>query len=133
MSEILQAQVQYGDWSGTAKADDIDVNLDDIRKVLKKRGKLEDNDFLIAFRVFHGENLKEHKLTPFYLRGYVVEATNHAAAKAHVDGSNPIECREIQVQLSVEEFFAMFKRFSLAMQWQGLDVVGREISYPEPE
>jgi len=51
--QIFKASVQYGDWKGTAAADNADPR--GIHELLREKGLISKTDFLIGVHVYIGE------------------------------------------------------------------------------
>jgi hypothetical protein len=45
--------------------------------------------------------------------------------------TGPIPVREIRLELTLEEFFALFKRFDVMLTWDGLELEGRPFDIVE--
>lgn len=50
MTEVLKASVQYGDWEGTAAADN--AGNRSIQEFLRERGILGDGAYVVGIRLF---------------------------------------------------------------------------------
>jgi len=122
MSQTFRAEVQYQDWSGDAAADDADFVT--IREYMKERGLMKDGDFLVAIRGSNGENTRNMAVTPMWVTALLVPARDFDAAQKYLAQSNRV--REVRFEMSVLEWAAAFKRFSVAMSWQGFDMAGRD-------
>jgi hypothetical protein len=123
------ARVQYGDWHGDCKADNLD--LGGLRKVLRERGLITDGDFIIGFTAWNGENGEGLPLDPVDLSVYVVRAWKYEEARRIIDESDPIPARRIRLEMTPDEFLHIFKRFSIALSWQDFPLHGREIVIPQ--
>lgn len=120
----FKASVQYGDWQGTAAADNADrVSL---WKYLEDHHLIQTGEFLIATSMWVGEN--HGKLGSVFVRAYVyTKGNDFDTVKAALDAtSGPIPVREIDLELTIEEFIILFKRFDLMLTRSGLDLTGRE-------
>jgi hypothetical protein len=124
---VFEATTQYGDWTGTAQADGGDFR--GVHEKLEEGGWLEEGDFIVGIRVYMGEHLLGEPTPPIWVHFLVVRAPNFEAARTILHSPEPIQgARQITVEWSIEEFFRCFKRFSLALGWQDLPVVGREFA-----
>lgn len=63
----FKASVQYGDWEGTAAADDTDAGSLSLHRYLEQKRLIKPGEFLIAASLWVGEN-SEARLTAFLLR-----------------------------------------------------------------
>ncbi len=120
------ASVQYNDWKGTVAADD--ANLNDIRKLLTDRGELSSDEFLLGVELWLGE-MHGGELERPSVKALIIDAENYEAAERILnesEGMPPVKV--IELDLSMEEFLLLFKRFAVSMSWQNLDLTGREYS-----
>jgi hypothetical protein len=122
----FKASTQYGDWHGSAAADDTQLNsLDDY---LKRKNLIEPDEYLIATEIFVGENDDSGKLGSVAARAYLFkghrdfESVQEALAK--IEG--PIPVREVDIPLTLGKFVALFKRFEVTLTWRGLKLENRE-------
>jgi hypothetical protein len=125
------ASVQYGDWKGTAAADNSDPMAASVDRYLKKKGLLK-GGFLLAVQLFVGEN-HENKLSKPYIRAYVLEEQlDYEGVEKHLaeleSQGEPIPVRELTIEMSLEEFVALFKRFEVMLTWHNLPLKDREYS-----
>jgi hypothetical protein len=133
MSGVFQAGTQYGDWKGTAAADEpgADNAFDEL---FEATGKVEpDKEILIGFEFNHLEG-------SFYLTGYF-----HRKPAENKSGWYPtlneefqrqngsIKVKEVRVEITLEQFFKYFKRFNVVMFDSALDITGREYEITEGE
>ncbi len=125
MSATFQASTVYGDWRGTAMADDDGHRA--IRNVLREQGKLGENDFVVGVELDVGEN-HSGKVTFVQVYGLAIEAGDYEEAKAALSDKQHLGyVKRISAgEMTVEEFFGLFKRFSVVMSWQDFNLTGRE-------
>jgi hypothetical protein len=120
----FKASVQYGDWTGTAAADNADqVDLD---AYLRETGAITADEFLFAVELYVGEN-HGGRVTEPHIDVLVFPAQgfdNVAAELADIEG--PIPLRRVSVAMTLGDFLAKFKRVSIHLNRRGLDVSGRE-------
>lgn len=116
------ARVQYGDYRGTSAADEADVGA--LYKRLISDGLIGENDFILGITMFSGENSPGHVHGPF-VRILTVRAATHDQAKQYAL-DDPIRVREIEPAWTFEEFFGLFKRFSLALSLDTININDRE-------
>jgi len=121
------AGTQYGDWKGTAAADEFGDVTDKFDELFEATGKVDpENDIMIAFECYAGEG-------HFYLAGYF-----HPKSTSNVLGwipslnddfnkdPRPIKVRKVEVNLTLEQFFKYFKRFNVVLVQGNLDIIGRD-------
>jgi hypothetical protein len=127
----FKASVQYGDWHGTAAADNIDPSHSDVHRYLRKNGLMKENEFLIAVQFFIGEIHHSKDLPEPYIRAFVLEGVRtyeeaeKRLKKIELSGE-PVAVREIKIEMSLEEFIGMFKRFEVMLTWSDLPLNNRE-------
>ena len=133
MSEVFQASTQYGDWKGTAAADEpgTDHKFDEL---FEATGKVKpDLEIMIGFEFYNTEG-------SFYLTGYFHRKPAENASgwyptlneefARHV---GPIRVKKVRVEITLEQFFEYFKRFNVVLVNDALDITGREYEVIEEE
>ena len=125
--------MQYGDWKGTAAADDAGGVANSIRDYLEKRKLIKPDEFLIATSLWVGENhdgkLGHVSVRAFLLKGHRdLESVKKALADLR---GKPIPLRVVDVPLTLEKFVALFKRFDIMLTWHDLGLEDREYSITE--
>lgn len=136
MTERFQAGTQYGDWNGTAAADEFGGNIDDkFDELFEATGKVDpDKEIMIGFEFYYSEGMflcsgYFHPLPEENDGGYY-PTLNRNFQK---DQINPIQVKQVRVELTLEEFFKYFKRFNVVLIKGALDIVGREYEVIESE
>lgn len=120
----FRASVQYDDWEGTAAADDADRNA--IRDLLRGSGDLSDGEFLVGIELWLGE-MHGNELERPFVHALIVDADNYEAAERKFEETeDPLPLKRVELDLSMEEFLLLFKRFAVSLVWKGLDLTGRE-------
>ncbi|EAQ4627327.1 hypothetical protein GI075_11320 [Salmonella enterica] len=104
-SSVFKASTQYDDWQGSVAADGIDVG--GLGSVLKTKGLMKDDEILYAIKLYSG--------------------VNYVSIEAFV-GTDEQNLRKVDTQLTLEEFFKNFKRFSITLSRDG-ELEDKEISY----
>ncbi|HYY73070.1 MAG TPA: hypothetical protein VE778_05705 [Candidatus Bathyarchaeia archaeon] len=121
----FKASVQYGDWEGTAAADNGDQKS--LEQYLTDKGLIKEGEFLVAASLWVGEN-HDGEIGGVYVHAYIYaggeELEKVAAAIERTTG--PIPVREVDLELKLEKFVSLFKRFSVMFTWRGLSLEGRE-------
>ncbi|ATC84315.1 MULTISPECIES: hypothetical protein [Pseudoalteromonas] len=116
--ETFKASVQYNDLLGTAAADKAD--MEHASKWLEEKGHISEDEYVLGISMWAGENHGAHrdpvsvKFVVSGLNGYsnipeMIEATKH-----------DLNVKEIRVEMTVAEFFALFKRFEVTLSNKGL-------------
>src|SRR5260370_896943 len=121
--ESFKASVQYGDWEGTAAADDAHA---DLREYLEGKKLINPNEFLIAASLWVDEDFADIEVFAFQGRN---DFESVKAALAAIRG--PIPVRKVNVKLTPKEFIGLFKRFAIVLTWKDLKLEGHEYSVVE--
>lgn len=124
MMARFKAGVQYGDWEGTASADDIGNG--DVHDFLKSNGLIKVDEYLVGLELYIGENHPGRPAQPI-IKAYIVDKPDFdtvADKLKSVDG--PIEVREVRLEVSLDESVGFFKRFNVVLTRKGLELIGRE-------
>jgi hypothetical protein len=132
LMSTFTAGVQYGDWSGTVAADDTDHGSG---KRIEDFVKKEDDEFLLAAQLYVGEPHDKSLAEP-YIHAYLLKGVeNYEEAEAKLEelkaDGEPIPVREVTIRISLKEFLALFKRFSVVLTWRGLPLKDREYDVTE--
>jgi hypothetical protein len=131
MREQFKAGVQYGDWEGTAAADDAYQTT--LHNLLRERGLLGENDILIGIEAYIGEN--HHGKVEAPLISALIFRSNspsHDIAIAQVKRADPVPVRRVMLPgLSLEEFKGLFKNFNIALSLKGFKFTNREYEVVE--
>lgn len=124
--ESFKASTQYGDWTGSVSADNHDrVGM---RDFLKEKGLIKDGEFPISASIWIGENHGE-RLGRISIQAYIFQGEGHDTIKDAIGKMRePIPVKIIDLDISLEEFFVLFKRFNLFLNARGLGHEGREYS-----
>jgi hypothetical protein len=135
--ESFKASVQYGDWKGTAAADDSDPLAVSVGRYLEKKGLIKPGEFLLAVRLFVGES-HDNKLAEPYIRAYLLkDAENYGAVQERLEelesAGEPIPVREVNIDMPLGKFVAMFKRFEVMLTWHDLALEDREYEVTEED
>ena len=126
-TEAFKAAVQYGDFSGTSAADGADKG--DVSDWLKKKGLVQEGEFLVGITLYAGENHGKHE-DPVYVEFLLATNTDHDNFQAMLDShSGPVVVRRLKQQMPLAEFFGLFKRFSVYVSAHGM-LEGREYTHP---
>lgn len=123
----VRASVQYGDWEGTAAADDdADIDLSDF---LEKKGLYDrEIEFLVAVEVLIGEN-HGGKVKPPYIRCLIQDKPDFDTVADHLAAQpDPLTFKSVDIELTLEEFIGLFKRFAVTLSRRGLNLTDREFT-----
>lgn len=127
-TEKFKASVQYGDWKGTAAADDADKV--DARDWLKKNGLIQEGEFLVGITFYAGENHGTHQ-DPLFVEFLLTSQGDHDNVKTMINSSDaPVVVRRVKAKMGVVEFVGLFKRFSVCISAHEM-LNGRDYTYPD--
>jgi hypothetical protein len=113
----FKASTQYGDWEGTAAADG--NNEWSVEEYLDNKGLMNPNESVISvsLSVLEGS---------VYVRAFLFQGKDSDSIKqvlANISG--PIPVREVPLEMTLEEFARLFKRFSVSLTYDSLHIDGR--------
>lgn len=115
--ETFKASVQYNDLKGSAAADRADMT--DATKWLKDNGHIND-EFVVGISMWAGENHGTHE-DPVSVKFLVTELVGYDNIPEMLQASGePIQVKEIRVDMNIADFFALFKRFEVTLSNCGL-------------
>ena len=120
----FEAQAQYDDWKGSAAADNSDQkNLGDY---LKANNFLEHDKFIVGFEIDAGAAFASTQ--HFSASIYTVDAEDFEGA-LKATRVNPANIQKKEIDISLNDFFSLFKRFNVIMTKRGLNIV--DVEFPE--
>lgn len=113
----FKASVQYNDLKGSVAADDADQT--DARKYLEEKGLINDGEFIVGISMWAGENHGKHD-DPVSVRFLVSDLKGYADLPHMLDTEGEgVGLREIQQDMNLLDFFALFKRLELTLSSGG--------------
>jgi hypothetical protein len=124
--ESFRASAKYNDWHGTVAADN---NANGIRQWLEQKEKIKPNEFLLAIKV----RLTKHKYKSPAVLALVFEMETAEREFNSVQGTlksmkGSIPVRKIEIALTPEEFFGLFKEFDVMLTRHGLSLEARKFN-----
>jgi hypothetical protein len=127
MSGVFQSGTQYGDWNGTASADEFGAAKNDLDELFQATGEVKkDEEILIAFEFSYIEG-------HFYVSGYFhrLPAENNAGWLPSLkdkfeQDKGPIKVKQVRLHITLDEFSKRFKRFNVVLAANPLKLDGRE-------
>lgn len=120
----LKASTQYGDWEGSASADDADKI--DLRAWLMERKHVQDGEYILGATVYFGEN-HGGKVRGPHVQVTTMATGDYDTVKAALEATpDPLPVREFDVEISTEELIGLFKRLEVVLVRKGLGLQGRE-------
>lgn len=114
---IFEPGVQYKDMEGSVHADrDDNINATDY---LRNHNKMPENSFVLGIQVYSAvHNVREHTLTVRFVYTDVGGYQN-IQEKIKAEGDE-LTLNDIEIDMSYNEFFCLFKRFSFTLSPNGL-------------
>ncbi|PAA11344.1 hypothetical protein [Pseudomonas fragi] len=125
--ETFRADVQYNDLKGTAAADRHDNR--DFSKYLEEKGLIRDNETLIGIELWSGEVHGTLQNQPVYVTALVSTGGRYDTIHEEVISGQPVQVRKIDLEMPLNEFFGLFKRFAISIS--NFDLTGREIAFAD--
>lgn len=120
----FRAGVQYDDWRGTAAADSA-FDLD-LAEYLKMHGHMSNREVVVGVDVWVGENHGGPSVAP-NITAFIADRDSFDTVKAMIENTpDPLDFRRVDLEISFEEFFGLFKRFDIVITRKGLELEGRE-------
>ncbi len=116
--ESFKASARYGDWEGTVGADDAITSLS---RYLQDQGKIEEDESLIAVSLWI-YNQSEPRLRAYaFQKAHNFKSTKEALSAI----AGPIPVREVNIDLTPQEFFSQFNMFSVILTRSNLELACR--------
>jgi hypothetical protein len=115
--EVFKASVQYDDLKGSAAADNADMA--DAAKWLKNNGHIND-EYVVGISMWAGENHGTHR-DPVSVKFLVSPLNGYDNIPEMLQSNNePIQVKEIRIDMNIADFFALFKRLEITLSNGGL-------------
>ena len=116
--ETFKAGVQYGDLKGSVAADR--ANMTDAAKQLKENGHIQDDEYVLGISMWAGENHGTHR-DPVSVKFLVSGLNGYENIPEMIQASGePIQVKNISVDMDLVDFFALFKRLEITLSNGGL-------------
>lgn len=128
-TDTFKASLQYNDLTGSSAADRADMS--DATDWLKSKGLINSNEMLVGYDIYVSTMLSEASGKVVISTSFLIAASGNFDSFANsVHAGNVINLKKVRQNLSPEEFFSLFKRFSLTLSSEGL-LEEREYHYLE--
>jgi hypothetical protein len=129
LMRALTASARYNDWDGTVAADNVEKGL---IHFLETKGLLDrKSEFVVGVELSVPET-STGKGDAVSMKALVVcTASYDDAARRIEDRSNPLPLKNVELDVSLDEFLKLFRRFNLVLTRRGLKLNGREIESRE--
>lgn len=126
--ENFHAGVQYNDSTGTAAADDHDNR--DMSHFLKEKGLIQNDEHVVGIKLWSGEVHGDTQDRPIYVTVFVATPPGLDNIRAAVESGNPLHVRKIRLEMMLNEFFGLFKRFEICISSHGI-IDRRDITFED--
>jgi hypothetical protein len=122
--ENFIAGVQYNDWKGTAAADNAVQR--DFHALLKERGVYDHTkEAVIGVKLGISESRGGQVQAPS-ITALIVDADGYDNVQRLLESQDgPVPVKQVEVEITLDEFMSLFKRFSVVLTKKGLDLAGR--------
>ncbi|MEX0343748.1 MAG: hypothetical protein AB3N20_02420 [Rhizobiaceae bacterium] len=114
----FRASVQYNDYVGTAAADRGDN--EDIFSLFTDKGYVKENELPFAIEIWSGEN-HGGPADELSVSLTVVDLSKHGTLDEYLNDQKRPPLRTINTKMSNNDFFGLFKRFSVVLLNKGYD------------
>jgi hypothetical protein len=114
-TETLHAATQYSDFKGGAAADRADGAGP--AEWLRQNGHITNSEFLVGIDFSVGENHGVHR-DPVYVTFLIFDAGSYETVAGHIASlplDEPVSVRRVSLELTLAEFFALFKRVNVTL------------------
>lgn len=119
MSEEFTASVQYDDWKGTAAADGSDhISL---HTFFRERG-VPEGGFVVAVRSYYLPSSPGK----MHVRAVYADGDGFDSVNEQIQSADKLRLKELDLELTFEEYFSLFKRYNVVLTSKGLGLDGRE-------
>lgn len=113
--ENFKASVQYNDLKGSAAADRAD--FDDAEKWLSEKARIQDGEHLVGIKVFIGDSHGDCNETIFV--EFLIDLDLRDIQRLPGTEDSPVELKRVRADMSINEFFSLFKRFEITLSPDG--------------
>ena len=97
-----------------------------MREFLEEKRLIRPGEFLVAIELFIGEN-HGGEVKPPYIDVLVFSKKDFDTTAAALNATaDPLSLRRINVDLHLNEFLGLFKRFAVTLSARGLNLTGQE-------
>lgn len=121
----FKASVQYNDLTGTVAADRSDQHS--LLAYLQQHKLILADEHLVGVEMLSGEVHAKTQEKPVHVTALVTSLEGFDTVKAAVESGVPLEVRQINLEMTLAEFFGLFKRFEVSLSNGGL-LTNRTIS-----
>ncbi|MCF5747102.1 hypothetical protein [Pseudomonas tremae] len=112
-TDFFKASVQYGDYKGSVAADDHDSYT--IDHYMVSQGLKTSDDRIVGIKMWSGEVHGNLQNQPVGITAYLIESPGFDEVSTAINGPDPIPVKQVSFDVSLEQFFGLFKRFEIAI------------------
>lgn len=127
-NETFQAGVQYDDLKGSVAADNHDTYS--MSQYLEENGLIQEGEILIGIKLWSGEVHGRTQDSEVGITAVVATGEGYENIDEAIRSGNPLHVRKIRMEMPLNEFFGLFKRFSIAISTHGV-IEGVVIDFDE--
>lgn len=126
-AESFTASVQYDDYKGSSAADRADHG--DAQDWLQSQGLISQGEFLAGIKVYVGSlnNNPDDEIVAS-VNFFVSPASGFDKFSSSAKTDGPVQMRRISREMSLREFFRLFKRLEISLSSKG-ELEGREVCW----
>ncbi|CUA99415.1 hypothetical protein [Comamonas thiooxydans] len=126
--DTFRAGTQYGDFKGSASADRHDTA--DISSYLKARGLIQEGELALAIELYSGEVHARTQDENVFVTVLLATGEGHDNIQAAIDSGEPLKVRKVRLEMHLNEFFGLFKRFNICISNHGM-LEGKEFQFDD--
>ncbi|ELI8045055.1 TPA: hypothetical protein PXJ37_001457 [Yersinia enterocolitica] len=116
--EEFKASAQYYDWIGTTAADNADNEK--FNEYFVQKGLINHDEFLVGIEFNSHVVPGEEGRSLFYINALLIKGKGADDFAEMVKQNKYVPIRKVDIEITVTEFFGLFKRFSIAISKHGL-------------
>lgn len=115
MQETFKAGTQYGDYKGTVAADNADLST--LLFAMRDKFNIDESENIAGYTFQANYKLRTTEIESISVTAYL---NNDLDLKEKVDNFETIEVKKVTGELSITEFFGLFKRLEICFSNKGL-------------
>jgi hypothetical protein len=119
----LKANVQYNDWEGTVAADDADQRS--FFTLLKEKNAMKEDEYPVSINLYIAEN-HAGKVEQPSISVLLMKSKNADDAKAQIGNGGKLKLRRVDIEISLNEYVGLFKRFDIVLTRNKFGLENRE-------
>lgn len=112
-TDVFKASVQYGDYKGTTAADDHGDHT--ISDYMNAQGLKSGEERILGLKLWSGEVHGSVQNQPVGVTAYLIASESFEEVRDALASTDPVIVKEVRFEVSLEQFFGLFKRFEIAI------------------